>query len=261
MSAIPIVTIGDLVFDGNPPDPTRPAAQFVIEEDGLDGWDGNGVAWSVDNQPLAYTGRPGTFDVSGSAGARVITITGRCIAGNSRRLRAAGRYLTSFMADGRRRRLTVEQDGEILWADVRLTGTPTFTVDGDDPLAADFSVQFRAARPQRYGATRTYVAGDNVRHYGEFTAYPRITVHGSMAGGYTINGPGGAKYTVAANPSGHTHLIDMSNGRLYIDGVFTPTQITRADTWGIPVGEVVVFTLTPAAGTGTLSIEVTDTSI
>lgn len=227
---------------------------FSLERDGLTGWgDSVDVRREDVPRPMAH----GSFDVPVYRGGRIVSASGLCRATSSEERAWFRSQLTGVLADGVSGQVIVEEDGQTLWANCRLAAGPKFSRFTFDKLAR-WQLQLWCADPRQFGEARTFAGGAPAFHYGNFPAPPVLTVSGSAAGGYTINGPSGKTFVVTkALVSGHPHTIDMATGRLTVDGVVQVGAVGRTQTWAIPPGQQVVMTSTA----GTLTASVTDTFI
>lgn len=247
--------VGRILFEADPADPDR---AFMIEPDGLTGWD-DGTA--VRRESAARPGRHGSFSGPATRDSRVVSITGWVLASSPTSLMRMCRDLSGILADGESERMVVEQSGETTWAEVELTDLPTVRVRGASELEANFQIQFWAADPRRYGAENTYPSGF-VHHFGNFPAIPVVEVTGAMGAGYAIHGPEGRRFVVTQPLlSGQTHRIDMRTGRLYRDGVLQIGAVSNGGTWTIPPAKAVPMTLVPVVGGGVMTVKVLDTFI
>jgi len=233
---------------------------FVIAPDGFTGWD-DGVDTRRDM--VARPSSPGSFVTPGYADSRLVTLSGSCWAMSEQKLDWFKRQLTGLFPDRALRTVTVEHQGSTLWAMGTRGAKPTFKVTGADPRDALWSLSLWFPDPWKYGETRTFGPGTTVvaHHYGNTDARPKFTV-ASAAGigtGYTINGPDGEVFTVTQPvAAGVPHVIE--NGLLYINGAVVYDKISSGETWTIPPGVSVSQSLVPVSGSGTLSVEVKDTS-
>lgn len=252
--------IGDLTFwQGRPP--VREPFAFVFTPTGFKGWD-DPIAQR--RTETTYPNSAGSFDSPGYGVARVISFTGYAIARTPGDLVHAGDRFAGLLADGSLGRLVVTREDEDRWADVRLaaSATPAFVVKAPSRTAADFTIQFWAPDPRKYGITHQFGPGSNLTlwHYGNAQAYPILTITGSLPTGYTIDGPNGLSYSVTqALTSGQTHTIDMRTGILSLNGVAQFGVSSVADLWTVPPGARQTNVFVPASGSGQLSASVVDT--
>lgn len=234
----------------------RPSGEgFGIGPDGFDGWD-DGVAVKADtvSRPSGH----GDFDIPGFLEARIVSMSGTCVAKSPQKLAWFGAQLAGLLADGSGR-VVVDRVGEVRWGTARIApgSTTKFKVNGANPKHAAFQVQLKFADPRKYGGSRPFTPATSLSliHYGNFLSLPVLEVTGSMPSGYSIAGPGGRLFTVAqALATGQTHRINMATGRLYRDGALQVGVVSRADMWGIPGGSLgVQYSLVPVSGAGLIS--------
>lgn len=116
----------------------------------LQGWGlGGGVEANFDPRPGAH----GTFDAQVWRRARVITISGTCIADTPELAEQAQDALAALLADGQAGTFTVSNSRRSLSATVRLSDTPLDETIND--CAFRWSFQFTAPDRRRYGDTVT----------------------------------------------------------------------------------------------------------
>lgn len=155
--------------------------------------------------------------------------------------------------------LTWLEFGEWFTTDVRRGPSWRFTRDGDTGYA-NFTHRFRAPSQVFFGVEPDRASGTDVyvRNRGTIPTAPVITVTGNMPGGYTIYGPGGRVYQVTASLApGQVDVIDMSVGALRRNGVIvTGVYGSRVDVWTIAAGARQNQALLPAAGSGSMTVEV-----
>lgn len=224
------VRIGGVTFEGSP---VRGDDAFVISPDGWSGWD-DGTA--VRREAVERPGAHGSFGFRGFRDARVVTISGWIIASNMFKLQHMWQKLLGVLADGQSGRLTVERPDGTQWADVMLTDLPTVKVRGQSETEAEFTIQFWAPMPQKYGEVDDFAAGIEAVNRGNFPATPRLIV-GAGSGGYTITGPGGRTIVVGASAPAGEHYIDFSQGGLFTAaGVRVPGAMTVFRPWTIGPG-------------------------
>ncbi|MFB7843637.1 hypothetical protein [Microbacterium sp. NPDC056052] len=242
--------IGGLVFEAVPRDRTRAIVATT--------WDGVEGGLAIRRNEIARPGAHGSFSTPGYLSARVLPFSGHIIQPSPQAMLNM-RNLLIGLGDAQSRRLDVDLDGLDVWMRVAAAGQPVVQISGSDPCTAKFDVQFWAANPRMYGTERTYAAGEQVFHRGNFPADPVIEVTGPR-GAYTISTDAGKSITVGqALAAGQTHRIEMRSGRLYRDGVLQIGAITAGGTWTIPpTAPGVVHTI---SAVGSMSIIVTDTYI
>lgn len=251
------VRIGDLVFRGG-----EGSDGFFLNDSGLQGWFG-GVDARGDSE--SREGGDGDFDIPSFLAPRFVTLEGLCHSRSEHEQAQYGDRLSGLFGSGGTRRVTVEGPRGTTWADGKLSlGTrPEF-----DPTlwgsVAEYALSIKFNKPQKYGEFHASTVAQSVEafHYGNFPAAPVITVSGSMPSGYTINGPGGKKFTVTrAVASNSPHTIDMSTGYLSVGGVVVMGFVTRGDVWAIPPGVLVPHSITPVSGSGFIQVTTVDTFI
>jgi len=235
---------------------------LVIEPKGFKGWD-DGVDMRLEN--TARPGAHGSFNLPVFQDARTVVLTGSAVADSSRELRQIGDRLTGLLAGGGVGRVQVERDGDVQWADCRLAAKTMFEEVGEQG-AASFQVQLWCPDPRKFGNARDFVRTNgtvSVFHRGNFDALPTVTVRGSAANGYRLNGPGGLQYKVTrALVSGIPHRIEFTDGRLRVNGTVVATGADSADVWPVPPGQSVDFDINVlSGGTAEATITVTDTYI
>lgn len=233
---------------------------YIVEPKGFTGW---ASAPGTKGQTVA---RPdhGDFDLPVFKTARIVTIAGNALARSDVELQVMGSRLTGLGGSGQLLRMTVAMDGRWTWADGRVVNEVQWPEIYPGQKVAEFQVQFKFANPRKYGQTQMAGPGTTVlgEHRGNFPASPVLTVAGSMAAGYTINGPAGKAFVVTqAVVTGHPHTIDMATGLLSIDGATVYGAVAQGDLWTIPGGTSVSMTLVPTSGAGTLASAVKDTFI
>ncbi|MEW1706992.1 hypothetical protein AB0230_07095 [Microbacterium sp. NPDC089190] len=160
-----------------------------------------------------------------------------------------------------------EQSGAFTWlefgdwftTDVRRGSNWRFMRDGDTGFAS-FTHRFRAPSQVYFGVEPERASGTDVyvTNRGTIPSAPVITVTGNMPGGYTIYGPDERVYQITAGLApGQVDVIDMSVGALYRDGVILTGGVygSRVDVWTIAAGERQNQALLPAAGAGSMTVE------
>ncbi|WP_153004771.1 hypothetical protein [Microbacterium testaceum] len=125
------------------------------------------------------------------------------------------------------------------------------------PRRATFLHRFRAPSQRVYGDQAEPVVGANVvvENRGSAPTPSVITVTGAMPNGYSIRGPWGRVYDVAAGiNAGSRDVIDLSTGLLTRDGALAAGVYgPRIDVWEIPPGRT-PLELVPVTGTGEMSV-------
>lgn len=242
----------NLTILGRPDDGNPAPVGLYVGKGGFTGWDDGA---EVRGNAAPRPGKRGMFDLPSLLGGRAISITGWALAASEAELGWWRSVVTGLGADGEPVRFTVDHQGQTLWADARIEGTPRFLDTGirHGMHRASFLMQFSVAKGLKYGETNSAGPAASVvtLNYGNFAASSLIEVTGSMPSGYTINGPLGRKYTVTqALTTGQKHLIDMANGRLFLNGVQQFKKTTARSVWAVPGGGSVPITITPVSGSG-----------
>lgn len=245
------VRVGGLTFWGG-----AGADGFYIGDDSLRGVFG-GVG--VKGRDVEAPHRHGDFDVPVFRSGRVVSLAGPCHSPNAEVHGHRNRQLTGLLAGGDVGRVVFDIPGGPLWADGRLADAPEWRniLWGS---WADYFLQLKFADPRLYGETRKFdpASSLSLHHYGNFAALPVFTITGTSGGGYTINGPGGRKFTVTTPlVGGVPHTVSMRDGYLRVGGSIVMGGVTRADLWAVPPGAKVTVSVTA----GSLSASVADTFI
>ncbi|RFA15829.1 hypothetical protein B7R22_05325 [Subtercola boreus] len=250
-----IARINDLLFDGG-----SGSDGFYVTE--MTGWDSTpDVRRDEAEKPLAA----GSFDAVGYFSSRVISISGDCHADSAEKLAYYQRKLSGALADGGAARLVVDYAGLTTSASVRLATKTQFQVELWG-YRASYQIQFWAADPRKYGQSYTFTADPatplvvSAWQYGNYAAYPVLTITGSMPS-YSVSS-GGKTYQVnKAVTAGHPHQIFMDSGLLIVDGFPVYGVVEQAGIWAVPPGQTVSQTLAPSGGTGVMTVTVADTYI
>lgn len=249
-----VIRLGPLTFWGGTGD-----RGFFIEAGGLEGWSDTPPT-RVESLDLPQG--HGSYDAEAYYEARVVTVTGACIATSAQELEQQRNALVGAL----RGELTIHGNyrGLKTYATGRRFGTTKFQ-DVTPGKRARYQFSVRCPNPRRFGDTQHYrgAAGETVQafHWGNFDATPVLTITGTMPR-YSIKGPRGLVYDVNAPvAAGAPHVIDLATGRLTIGGTPRYGLVTTADLWTIPPGTKVPHTLVPASGTGTLDVAPKDTYI
>jgi hypothetical protein len=252
--------IGDFVFRGRLPLFGRDGAYITKEE----GWR-NGVDMVRTTRPRPQA--DGDFPETGYAAGRAVAWSGRWYAQSDEDLADVGDRFASFLTEGGYERLFADEPNGTQWGDAGLVTSTFKALPGNIPMA-DYSIELKLPDPRKYGETHLLPlsgpaqAGVSVAgyHHGRTTAWPQFEIKGS-APGYQVNGPGGRAYIVTrALLPGETHLIDMKNGHLYVNGSQVLGGRLRADRWGIRTGDSVAAVLVVSSGSATMRQIVKDTS-
>lgn len=219
----------------------------VLDQDGIKGvWEGVDVRREDAARPLAH----GSFDTPGFLGSRVIPISGHVSTATPAALVHEMNRLTGLLSDGQAGRLSLEDDAETTWIDVRLGGATQ--VSQLDETTAKFLVTLFAADPRRFGEPAMaggFPVGQLVYHYGNHPAVLKPTVSGPVTAPYTI-AVGAKQFTVTQSLSaGQTHVIDTETATVLRNGVAQSGVVSRAETLLVAPGTGVSFT-GPVGATG-----------
>ena len=248
------IRVGGLTILGAPR-VNEPAVGLFVGPDGFQGWDDSttGRRDSTD-RPSAH----GSFDGPLLRGERVFSVDGHAIAASAAELGHLRSRVTGLGGDGARVRVTVDHQGQTLWADAKVPEA-TFRDLGfrGRRHRARFSLQFVAADMRKYGPVQSF-PGASVQafHYGNFPAAPVIDVVGPVAAPYTVASQGKSYTVTQALTAGQTHRIDMSTGWVTRNGVLQVGVVSSAQTFEIPPGLPVTVT-----GPASMTVKVTDTYI
>lgn len=224
----------------------------VLDSAGISSlWGGVDVRREDVARPAAH----GSFDFPGFLAPRTLSLSGHLSAPSREALDHFAVRVGGLLADGGSSRLVLDGPSGSRWCDVRLGAATQIRLL--DATTAKFQVTLWAPDPRVYGETREFAAGETAVHYGNFPATPTHRVTGT-AGGYTINGPAGKKFTVTSGPGSGTDRIDMATGRVYRNGVLMLGIVSQGDLWAVGPGlPGVVHTISA----GTLTTEATDTFV
>lgn len=173
--------------------------------------------------------------------SRMITVSGRVISKSHEHQHAAMDRLAGTLGNGPGR-MRVAGHGSTQWAVVEMDSEVRMEPQTDTYMQWQFTLE--SVDPRRFGEARSLPASAGVavavQNRGNSPAFPVIVVPGPVsAGGYTITGPDGELFTVTTSPgSGTTHLIDMHDGLLRVNGSISAGAglVSRADTFTIPPG-------------------------
>lgn len=238
--------LGGLEFDGGTGNPLYTVAT-------VSGLESVGIRRDSPERPNAH----GSFPALGWFEARQIAWSGLVLTKSPTEQDHAIRALSGLLGGGTGR-LAV-QGPSTVWADVRRVSVDAHVLTPG--RVASYTVTVEAPDPFLYGETYDFGPGTSlsVYHYGNTDASPVVTVTGTMASGYRVNGPGGAQYIVSqALTSGVTHRIDMGTGWLYRNNVLQRGAVSRAETFTIPPGTPSTVSLTPVAGSGQIVVKITE---
>lgn len=224
----------------------------------MEGWD------STPEPKTSLTSRvneDGDFDMPVKYEARTVALNGRLIAKDPAQARLARRRLTGLLMDGGLFSLT-DDDGITISANARRGRIAPGAVRG---RFLTFQMELRFPDPYKYGHARTVplTIGGSVGlfHRGNARAWPLVRVTGSFPNGYTLNGPGGKRFVVLTNPGSGTHLLDMRQGLLQVNGNYFTGQTSQTDVWSVAPGQESAMSLTASSGSGSAVITLTDTYI
>jgi hypothetical protein len=251
-------TIGGVVFEGG----EGLEGFFIDLEDGLVGWDDS---VDVRREAVEMANAHGDYDLPVHRGNRVIVITGDCVSSSPEQQQKFRNQLAGILADGRSGKLTVDHQGTIRWANVRLANDGVkFAIKVYGTLAR-YQITLLAADPRKYGDVNPFGpigAGElSVFHRGNFWADPVCTVSGTFSADFAIyyNGlPFRMSHDVVPEAPITIHMRD---GRAYQNGIRIIGGIVIANTFTIPPGLPTTITFDPNGGTGTLKVEVPDTDV
>lgn len=225
---------------------------LFVRPNGFEGWD-DGADSRRDRVDIP--GSHGEFDLPGFLGPRVFSIDGWALTYSERELAHFREQVLGVGAAGGRVRVSVEHQGQLLWANARVGGKPTFRDAGirHGLMRAQFQWQFIASDPRKYSGIDKVASGVASLNRGNFPAVPIFEVTTSVATGYRINGPDGRHFIVSTPlPVGQKDVIDFRTARVRRNGVLLAGAVSRAQTWSLPPGVQILQTLVPAAGTGVL---------
>ena len=254
------IRIGSTIILGRPDD-TKPRVEgLFVAPDGFTGWDDGGG--DIRRESVPRPAEHGEFDLPVFQGSRVFSIDGWALAWSERELGQLRSVVTGIGATGDRVKVTVDHQGQTLWAMARRGAKPTFKDTGVryGLHRARFMMQFVARDPRKYGEVREFAAGEAAVQYGNFPATPKIIVSGVAASGYTVTGPDG-RQVIVYHPlvASQPHTIDFARGGLFVGGVRIPGAISVYQPWSVPPGAPGV--VTTVNGSRTLRIEVADTFV
>ena len=253
------IRIGSTVILGRPDDVQKRVEGLFVAKNGWVGWDDGGG--EIRREAVPRPSSHGEFDLPVFQGSRVFSIDGHALAWSELELGHLRSVVNGIGATGDRVKVTVDHQGQTLWAMARRGAKPKFEDSGirHGLHRAKFFLQFVAADPRKYGELRTFADGEAAFHYGNFPATPRYTVLGTAETGYTVTGPGGRQVVVQRPlaPSA-PHVLDFATGGLYIGGSRVMGAITKYEPWSIPPGSEVTAVVN---GSRTLRAELADTFI
>lgn len=238
-----VMRIGEVTFFGGAGN-----EGFFIDAEGFEGWeDAPDVRFEDTDRPNSH----GSFDALSYYNARLLTVSGLCLASSPEELGSYGAKLRSALT-GQIRTL-VDYQGVTSYSDGRLASQVKFRTEVPGRIARyQFSLRF--PNPRRFGPFQQFSSAADGRwtayHRGNFGASPLIDVTGNCPS-YTIGGPDSTVYKVNAPvSSSQPHQIDLGTGLLSIAGSVVFGKAIQADTWVVAPGQQVPHRITPD-GTGT----------
>lgn len=250
-----VLRIGHLVFWGG-----EGSDGFFIDAEGFEGWSD---APNTRTQEVNLDDGDGSYDSTEFYEARIITVSGLCIAGNAERLEHWRNQLFTVLQG--RKQIFGNYQGARQFVFGRRFGQPKFQTIVPGSLAR-FQFQIRCANPRKYGErVPTTVTGANqsqsIYHRGNFNAYPTLIVRGTMPS-YRIEGPNSTWQIARAVTPSTPHTIDNFSGVLYENGQVPLSSITSGVGWSFPPGRIFeTHRLIPDSGSGTLETVLYDTFI
>lgn len=245
------ILLGDQIVHGS-----DRYGQWITEN--VEGWDENPTVLDSDeDRPNA----DGSFDMPLRYGARTPTIDGVLFADSRSRGLEAVRSLGNHSRLGIGI-LSITEAGLTQWANVKLVGLDRTWLT---KTTVRWQLRLKAPDPFKYGHARTFplnIGGSaGLFHRGNARAWPLVRVTGSFPNGYTLNGPGGKRFVVLTNPGSGTHLLDMRQGLLQVNGNYFTGQTSQTDVWSVAPGQESAMSLTASSGSGSAVITLTDTYI
>ena len=250
-----LLRIKDLSFWGG-----LGAVGFFVDADGFEGWSD---APNTRSDETTITAGHGSYDSLEYYEARVVTVTGQCLARSAGELGQLRHQLLAALQG--RFRITVTDFGETTYAYGRRFAAPKFQTTHPG-RSARFQFSLRCADPRRFGSlTPLVVTGPGqaqaIYHRGNFPASPRLIVTGTMPG-YRIEGPGGTYVVNRPVSAAEPHRIETDTSLLSVNGAVQLGAITSGTGWTIAPGtSPVTHRLVPLSGTGTLQTHLRDTYI
>lgn len=237
---------------------------LFLAKDGFEGWEDAGAEFQA-----SYTDRPnahGAFEADALLRTRQPSITAWALADSDRELGLLRQRVSGAGADGGLHPFTVDMHEATTWANAQRSGRWRFTDQGvrNGVLRASVFMQFACPDPRIYGAAQVFAAGEPAFHRGNFPADPKVTVTGTFPGGYSVHGPRGHVFSVAAPlVPGNTDVIDMRTGWVYRNGALLVGGVARADVSQVLPGASSdqVFLLVAPSGSGSMLVSVTDTFV
>lgn len=256
-----LVTIGTIRIHGS-----RQGEGFWLAGDGIKGWH-DGVTYR--RNLIARPQQHGYFDQAPYLDGRTVTLHGWCRARTLGQLQWYRTVLSGLAANGNLTKLAVADEDLTTYGYARVDAGIGWTTYRP-ALLAEWTSQFWLPNPRKYGDQHEYIdtktgtgtsVGVTVSHRGTFPAAPKITVTGTMPSGYTLNGPGDRHYQVTRPlAAGETHLIDMEDGSLQVNGNVVYGGTADVDLWVIQPGDSTVTTFS-GAGSATVTTRLRDTYI
>lgn len=250
-----LITIGPVQIHG-----ARQADGFWLEADGLKGWH-DGITYRRNLIPRP--GQHGYFDQAPFLDGRTVTLSGFCRADTVGKLDYYRALLSGLAANGNLTKLAVQDDTQTLFGYARIDAGMQWTLRRAS-LLAKWQTQFWLPNPRKYGSRNVFTdaktgngtsAGVTLFHRGTFPASPRCTVTGTMPAGYTLNGPSGRHFVVTrALAAAETHVVDMEDGTLEVNGSLVYGGTADVDLWTVRPGAQVATTFT---GNGSATVVTT----
>lgn len=223
----------------------------------LDGWSlGGGVATNFAPRPTAH----GEFDAPVYRRARVITISGTCIADTPALAEDAIETLAATLADGRMGTITVQTPTRALSADVRLSDTPQAA--WLTPTVFRWALQFTAPDSRKYGGQQVAearlpsasttglvfpisggvfdfgtLASDgrvSMTNTGTAPAEPVFTITGPLTDGFEVTHLETGRRLRYSAPVGAPIVIDCREGRATAEGQERTGNLTVREWFTIP---------------------------
>lgn len=203
----------------------------------------------------------GSYPVPVYYGSRMVTLSGRLIAGNNQLAVEAKRVLTALLQQPGKF-VVVSSDFLPISAEAARVRIAPGPVKG---RWLTFDLELKFPDPFKYGERRykSVASGssDTVFHRGTVEAWPSVTVSGSMPDGYTVTIGGQSVSVPMGIPSGASHTIDFRRRRLYINGSLFMGAFGAQNFRSIPPGLRTSVSLSAPSGSGSAGVTVYDTYI